>query len=141
MDVSDLPAVDSLADELTDGYGIYHPVAVAIARDVLAGARREIEDGGAPDVTERAQRRARALFGSRIRPVVNATGVLLHTNLGRAPLPEPAPLRAARLQAAKAPRRRIPPARTGGCGFRSRDHARTDTGSSRSPPPWGRISR
>ena len=39
MDVADLPAVDALASELTASYDIDHPLAVAIARDVLAEGR------------------------------------------------------------------------------------------------------
>lgn len=85
MDVSDLPAVDSLASELASSYDLNHPVAVALARDVLSDARSEIESGLAPDPIAEARTRAETLAGSRLRQVVNATGVLLHTNLGRAP--------------------------------------------------------
>ena len=85
MDVADLPAVDSLARELTDSFDIDHPVAVAIARDVLADARAGIAEGRVLDPVEDARRRVARLTGSRLRRVVNATGVLLHTNLGRAP--------------------------------------------------------
>ena len=65
------------------------------ARSVLDRLRKEISSGnlkpsavdaalaGLTDATERQLRRATAFS---LRPVINATGVILHTNLGRAPL-------------------------------------------------------
>ncbi|MBM4187215.1 MAG: L-seryl-tRNA(Sec) selenium transferase [Gemmatimonadetes bacterium] len=63
-----------------------HPrnVVVAAVRDSVAAARHagEPPEDWAADIAERVdQRAAPSLF-----PVVNATGVILHTNLGRAPL-------------------------------------------------------
>jgi L-seryl-tRNA(Ser) seleniumtransferase len=55
--------------------GLPHPVLVDAARQAIAA--------GDPSTTRtRAERIARTL----LRPVINATGVLLHTNLGRAPV-------------------------------------------------------
>ena len=70
------PSVDALARDLVDT-GLPHALCVEVARaaiaaDDVAGAR------------SRAEAAARAL----LRPVINATGVLLHTNLGRAPILE-----------------------------------------------------
>ncbi len=80
----DLPAVHELASEL-DGP---HALAVAVAREVIAARRRELLAGA--DGEEDVLSRARALLARRrepsLRRVLNATGVIIHTNLGRAPL-------------------------------------------------------
>ncbi|NND74240.1 MAG: L-seryl-tRNA(Sec) selenium transferase [Ilumatobacter sp.] len=68
------PSVDTLARSLSAS-GLPHPILVDIARAAI--------DAG--DV-ESAPARADAFRRTLLTPVVNATGVLLHTNLGRAPL-------------------------------------------------------
>src|SRR5947199_1528474 len=68
------PAVDALAREIM-GVDLPHPLLVDAAREAIA----------AGDPTS-ARGRAEAVAAALLRPVVNATGVLLHTNLGRAPL-------------------------------------------------------
>jgi L-seryl-tRNA(Ser) seleniumtransferase len=42
------------------------------------------------DLIERLESRLRAMYHMHYRPVINATGVILHTNLGRAPLSDAA---------------------------------------------------
>src|SRR2546428_5557116 len=64
---------------------------VEATRRVLDGLRSGISSGAVSDVSIEALEReviaaAEAAVELSLRPVVNATGVILHTNLGRAPL-------------------------------------------------------
>jgi L-seryl-tRNA(Ser) seleniumtransferase len=78
----DLPSVDELAREVDD------PLAIDAARVVLARAREEIRAGAEPgDLTARLHDELSAVRRPALRRVLNATGVIVHTNLGRAPLP------------------------------------------------------
>jgi L-seryl-tRNA(Ser) seleniumtransferase len=83
-DLRALPSVDRLAAELD----VAHPIAVIAARAVIDERRAELRAGATDDVDLRARAEARvARIGQRSpRPVLNATGVIVHTNLGRAPL-------------------------------------------------------
>ena len=81
MRLRDLPSVDELARTTDD------PLAVEAARAVLARARQQIQAGSDPgDLAERFQEELLAAHAARLRRVLNATGVIVHTNLGRAPL-------------------------------------------------------
>jgi L-seryl-tRNA(Ser) seleniumtransferase len=62
-------------------------------RQELASARDRATGGGSEDLSDpepyarAVEARLRAEDVPSLRPVINATGVILHTNLGRAPLP------------------------------------------------------
>lgn len=83
-----LPSVEKLASRLD---GLSQTASVTSARAVLEAHRRAIFDcGEAPPslaaLVEEAKARASAAERESLRPVLNATGVIVHTNLGRAPL-------------------------------------------------------
>jgi L-seryl-tRNA(Ser) seleniumtransferase len=78
------PAVQSLVAE----HG--HDETVDAIRAVLDDARQHILDGATPSslesLAEAVQTHFRAQRQGRLQPVINAAGVIIHTNLGRAPL-------------------------------------------------------
>jgi L-seryl-tRNA(Ser) seleniumtransferase len=84
-----LPSVDDVLSALGEAV-VPRPLAVASARAALDQARAEIRGGGTPDVARIAADLVHGLRRAATHRVVNATGVLLHTNLGRAPLSTPA---------------------------------------------------
>lgn len=87
-DVLQLPNVAPLID--THGH---RPVVTAI-REILDQLRTNLSTLDVPPSNERIVAhvldRLRASDRGRVRPVINATGVVLHTNLGRAPLSQDA---------------------------------------------------
>ncbi len=106
-----LPSIDQLRQRpgicaLEAEYG---PSAVLSALRAVAGTLRQELAGPAPPVEDRQQaalaieqRAARQLeqaFAPSLVPVINATGVIVHTNLGRAPLAPAAARRVADMAA------------------------------------------
>jgi len=87
MDFSRLPSIAALLQQpqMAD---IPHALAARAARDVVAHAREQIVKGNEvptdwmPEVLDRVS----ALRQQDLRRVINATGVVVHTNLGRAPM-------------------------------------------------------
>src|SRR5689334_22076447 len=85
MELRDRPSVDELAREAGD------PLAVDAARAVIDRAREEIRAGADPgDLAARLRDELGDARRPRLRRVLNATGVVVHTNLGRAPLADEA---------------------------------------------------
>jgi L-seryl-tRNA(Ser) seleniumtransferase len=96
-DLSRLPSVDRLLSQpaiaaLIETHG--RAIVTAVVRDTLAQARAAAQAGAQlPDVTAllaKVGAGVTALTQTNLRPVFNLTGTVLHTNLGRAPLPEEA---------------------------------------------------
>jgi L-seryl-tRNA(Ser) seleniumtransferase len=93
LTLRDLPSVDRLlsADDASDLIASYgRPLTLQALRVSLESARIAIQQG------EAAPKEADLISGTRatlqswllpsLKPVINATGVIIHTNLGRAPL-------------------------------------------------------
>jgi L-seryl-tRNA(Ser) seleniumtransferase len=80
----DLPSVDRVLRELGSLEGFPRDLVVSEIRAVLA----EIREGNTEfrPIAQLVKDRLRALAEPSLRRVINATGVVLHTNLGRAPL-------------------------------------------------------
>jgi L-seryl-tRNA(Ser) seleniumtransferase len=85
---SPLPSVDVLVREAA--CDAPHALCVREARATLAERRARGEQATASALAPELRRRVRAALEPSLRPVLNATGVVLHTNLGRAPLAEAA---------------------------------------------------
>jgi L-seryl-tRNA(Ser) seleniumtransferase len=90
----ELPSVDRLLANAeiaaaTERHG--RQLVLAVARAALARAREEISAGFEPgDILARVLYELEAAARPNLRRVLNATGVVVHTNLGRAPLGEAA---------------------------------------------------
>ncbi len=93
MSLRDLPSVDRLlsadqADDLIAAYG--RPLTVQALRTSLESARLAIQQGqDAPeeaDLISGTRATLQSWLLPSLRPIINATGVIIHTNLGRAPL-------------------------------------------------------
>lgn len=85
-----LPSVDKLThDARFDGCDA-EALVTALAREVLDDVRVRIAAGDAAPsfdaILEEVANRLKRQVDPPLRPLINATGVILHTNLGRAPL-------------------------------------------------------
>ena len=84
-----LPAVEQVISAVAAESDLPHELLADAARTAIAGARAAIARGASPteaEVIDAARQEVKAVTDRLLRPLINATGVLLHTNLGRAPI-------------------------------------------------------
>lgn len=90
MELRAIPSVDRALRELSD-VGLPRPLILRIVRRELDGLRARLASAsaGAGDADPMARIRAavETLRLARLQPVINGTGVVIHTNFGRSPLP------------------------------------------------------
>lgn len=88
-----LPSIDellhaSVGQQLIERYS--HAMTVHTLRGIIAQVRKDIRQGAAcppaTDILAMAEQRLQQEQLPHLRPVINATGVIINTNLGRAPL-------------------------------------------------------
>lgn len=92
VELRNLPSVDVLARRLgeqlaaADHHALPSGLLTEIARTAIDEARTTILGGGSADPMADAWNEAESFILQRPHRIINATGVLLHTNLGRAPV-------------------------------------------------------
>ncbi len=91
-----LPSVDQVLRRLKHLHQFPQALLTAEVRAVLAEHRHALTTGtqaAEATVEQAVEKRLQHLLRRSLKPVINATGVILHTNLGRAPLAEFQPIR------------------------------------------------
>jgi L-seryl-tRNA(Ser) seleniumtransferase len=80
-----IPAVEKLLQALGET-DLPRPALVAVVRREVAALRKEKKIPGFDEVLARVRNSIERLRAQRIQPVLNGTGIVIHTNLGRSPL-------------------------------------------------------
>jgi L-seryl-tRNA(Ser) seleniumtransferase len=81
----EIPAVGKVLDALGH-YDFSRPVIVDLVRRELATIRARAEIPEFESIIDSVRRSLANLRATRLQPIINGTGIVIHTNLGRAPL-------------------------------------------------------
>ena len=82
-----IPAMTKVLDSLGP-IDLPRPLIVDLVRHELAHLRRAREIPDFAAIVDLVRASLEKLRASRIQPVINGTGIIVHTNLGRSPLPQ-----------------------------------------------------
>ena len=80
-----IPSVEKVLQSLGDA-GLPRPLVLDQVRRELGALRKQKSIPEFDAVVSAIRAKLRNLSASRIQPVINGTGILIHTNFGRAPL-------------------------------------------------------
>ncbi len=81
-----IPGVDTLLEQIGDS-DLPRPLIVAVVRNQLGALRKAKDIPGHDEILSVIRQLLDDLALSRLQPVINGTGVIVHTNLGRSPMP------------------------------------------------------
>jgi len=81
----EIPAVNKVLDALGE-YDLPRPLIVDLVRQGLLQMRSNSEIPEFKSTVERLHRSLELFRASRLQPIINGTGIVIHTNFGRAPL-------------------------------------------------------
>ena len=89
MSLRELPSVEKLANSLSKLITLPKPLIIGFVRRELDSWRQQILDGTEAtrsEIEASITENLNHFAASKLKPVINGTGVLIHTNLGRSPL-------------------------------------------------------
>ena len=90
VNLRQVPSVEKLVQAVAGAVGLPRRVVAGVARAEAARIREQVVAGGEgvtfAEGVSRVRDELQRLERTALRPVINGTGVVLHTNLGRAPL-------------------------------------------------------
>ncbi len=89
MSLRELPSVEKLANSLSKTITLPKPLIIGFIRHELNSWRQKLLDGGSAtreEIETSITENLSHFSASKLQPVINGTGVLIHTNLGRSPL-------------------------------------------------------
>ncbi|MEO1856847.1 MAG: L-seryl-tRNA(Sec) selenium transferase [Rubritalea sp.] len=84
-----LPPIEPLANQIFNRVKLPKPLVVSFVRNEVTAWRKEILSGAESTretIEDSIIQKLQEFANSRLQPVINGTGVLIHTNLGRSPL-------------------------------------------------------
>lgn len=87
--LKNLPSVETLANALSTQVGLPKPLVIAFIRHEISSWRSKLladTQATREEIETSITQNLHHFANSRLQPVINGTGVLIHTNLGRSPL-------------------------------------------------------